>query len=230
MKKITSIGISFLVLAAFSAGIWFARWDAHITVPHPFPTLATASPAPFVEATNVPDAFTPAPPATPLPTPTPTPKKVAPTVRPTTKPMRPTATATPNPLNTPAPNPLDKIMTKEEADIFDQVNQARAASGLNPLIWNAKLQGVAYRKVSDMIEQNYFGHAAPDGRHSWYMFAEAGVGGYIGENLAAKYGTKYDIVKEWMLSPKHRENILDPHFVRAGLANRNKYWAMEFAN
>ena len=57
----------------------------------------------------------------------------------------------------------------------------------------------------------------------------------IGENLAAGQETAADVMRVWMESPTHRDNILEPSFKDIGIAVRSLggetlYWVVEFGD
>lgn len=103
--------------------------------------------------------------------------------------------------------------------LVDLTNRARETEGLPPLRSNQKLETAATLKGYDMAERNYFSHYAPDGTSPWYWFKEAQYSFiYAGENLAVNFRSSDDVENAWLNSPKHRENILNPHYEDIGIA------------
>ena len=85
-----------------------------------------------------------------------------------------------------------------------------------------------------MIDGGFFGHVDPADDST--VAERAADFGYaflkIGENLAAGQRSAEEVVAEWMKSPKHRENMLDPAFVEIGIAVKDggqygRYWVQE---
>jgi len=105
------------------------------------------------------------------------------------------------------------------------LNRARIARGMPRLRINPRLSRAARRHTRDMVRHHYFSHTSP---RSGEMTARIKRTGYlgparswsIGENIAwgASYmGSPRAIVKAWMRSPGHRNNILNPAFREMGI-------------
>lgn len=112
----------------------------------------------------------------------------------------------------PAPPPSD--ITIE--NLFNEVNSERIKAGLSPLTLNYYLNQSAADKCADMAEYNYWAHENPNGTSPWYF-----VGKYVryrtaGENLAKEFHTTAGLVRGWMSSPTHRDNIVKPEFTQVG--------------
>ncbi|MFA6376282.1 MAG: CAP domain-containing protein [Candidatus Paceibacterota bacterium] len=88
------------------------------------------------------------------------------------------------------------------------------------LIENRQLDIAAANKVKDMFSRQYFEHMSPIGNNASYFVGETGYKYIIiGENLAlGNYENDADLVKAWMDSPGHRENILKPGYKEIGVA------------
>jgi uncharacterized protein YkwD len=105
------------------------------------------------------------------------------------------------------------------------INRARAHYGLQPLEYNADLRDSALGHSDSMVTHRYFAHEGPGGtvdgriaRAGYLAHAQAfTIGENIGGGRGSHYGSPMAIFKEWMHSPPHRENILDPHFRDAGV-------------
>jgi uncharacterized protein YkwD len=124
-----------------------------------------------------------------------------------------------------------------ERAIHAAVNDQRRDHGLPALAWDSDLAGIARGHSQDMAVREYFAHESPGGGRPGDRYERAGyecraarqTGGYAtaAENIAKTYpdtpldlpsGTvEYDdnesriargIVRQWMRSPGHRENIL----------------------
>jgi uncharacterized protein YkwD len=125
------------------------------------------------------------------------------------------------------PPPGVQHLPKVEDLVFELTNQARQAKGLPPFIKDAELTQVARAFSDDMLVRRFFDHTTPDG----VSFDERIADRYrhrvrlMGENIW--YATGYnpgrirqvakEIVDDWMTSPGHRENILDPRFTHLGV-------------
>jgi len=103
--------------------------------------------------------------------------------------------------------------------ILELTNQERAKRGLQPLRLNQTLNQAAQLKAGDMFAFNYWSHTSPSGRDPWSFFKEAGYRYlYAGENLARDFMNSEAVVRAWMNSPAHRENILNGRYQEIGLA------------
>ncbi len=103
------------------------------------------------------------------------------------------------------------------AEMLATVNRERAAHNVPPVRENAVLQAAAQGHADDMLARCYYGHDSPDGDAP---LARAKRAGYdpqrIGENIARGQTSVAQVMENWMASPGHRENILNPAFEDAG--------------
>ena len=125
------------------------------------------------------------------------------------------------------PPPGVKHLPKVEDLVFEMTNQARRGKGLAPLSQDDELTQVARAFSDDMLVRRFFDHTTPDG----VSFDERISDRYrhrvriMGENIwyASGYNpgkirqVAKEIVDDWMTSPGHRENILDPKFTHLGV-------------
>jgi uncharacterized protein YkwD len=121
----------------------------------------------------------------------------------------------------PGDAPVDKL---ESADIdkvklYDLINSERTKAGLGQLSINSALNDSAQAKCDDMVANNYWSHEDTNGQMPWALILSH-YGSYtaIGENLA--YGTldAEETVKDWMASPEHKANIVNPVYKDVGYA------------
>jgi len=97
------------------------------------------------------------------------------------------------------------------------VNSERTGAGISKLKIDEKLSKSALDKCKDMAERKYWSHNAPSGATPWSFIEDRGY--YyesVGENLAYDFMTEAGIVRGWMNSEGHRENILDEKFKDVG--------------
>lgn len=98
------------------------------------------------------------------------------------------------------------------------LNHRRAAKGLGPLQLDSRLCDVAYEHAADMSVRNYFDHNTPEGLTPFQRMTRAHVPyGYAGENMALDQSTSAAELALWQ-SPEHRDNILQPHYAKVGIA------------
>jgi len=124
---------------------------------------------------------------------------------------------TPEPLRQLLDNPASFLT---ETGTIEATNLQRVAQGLAPLKANALLNEAARQKVQDMFQDQYFEHISPQGVNPGDLIEAAGYEFIkIGENLAlGNYADDADLVRAWMDSPPHRENILMPDYTEIGIA------------
>lgn len=104
-------------------------------------------------------------------------------------------------------------------EIINLTNKMRQENGLAPVQLDSKLTAAAAQKASDMMARDYWAHVSPVGTQPWYFITEAGYSyRYAGENLARDFSDSNSIVKAWIASPTHRENLLNPRYQDMGLA------------
>ncbi len=118
-----------------------------------------------------------------------------------------------------------------EHQVVALVNAERAAAGLSPLEMNKSLWDSARVRAEEITR--VWGHKRPDGRR----FATAIKINYCGagENIAAGQSTPERVVRSWMDSPSHRDNILNPNFKWIGVGcyydyscQYKTYWSQLF--
>jgi uncharacterized protein YkwD len=104
------------------------------------------------------------------------------------------------------------------------INRERTQRGLPQLRENALLNAASLEHSQDMVRRRYFEHTAPDGRDVGDRLRAIGyargASASAGENIAYGFGdasTPATIVRRWMDSPGHREDILRPAFTEIGI-------------
>jgi uncharacterized protein YkwD len=127
----------------------------------------------------------------------------------------PAAAATVAALVCAAPSPAG--LTSAEQALLGELNRVRAANGVAPLRVDAQLEQAARAHSADMLRRDYFSHLGFASR----IRSSGARGPSFGENLAWGTGAAAAaaaIVRMWLGSPGHRENLLRPGFRRVGLA------------
>lgn len=112
--------------------------------------------------------------------------------------------------------------TGSERRLFEMINDERRSRGRSPLAWDGELTRLARYHSENMGRQNFFNHVDREGRDTTGRAQMLGVRGWraLAENIA--YNQGYDdpeafAVERWMISAKHRDNILNGEFTHAGL-------------
>ena len=98
-----------------------------------------------------------------------------------------------------------------------------------PLVWNGRLEAAAQRHTRDMARHEHFAHTGTDGSS---VGDRASYEGYdwrrVGENIARYQLDVHEVVDDWMASPGHCANLMNPAFVEFGAAEEDHYWTQVF--
>jgi uncharacterized protein YkwD len=110
------------------------------------------------------------------------------------------------------------------------INRVRFHFHLHQLVLNTELRDSAIGHSDSMVVHRYFAHEGPGGsvdsrisRAGYFYRAHTFT---VGENIAAGSGgsgSPWAIFEDWMHSPPHRANILDPGFRDAGVGVARGY-------
>jgi uncharacterized protein YkwD len=120
----------------------------------------------------------------------------------------------PLPGECPAGIGLDAARAAQEQTMLCLVNETRERYGLPALTESQPLRQSAIDKGRDLIDCNEFSHTACGREFSYWIRQTDYLSSdcwRVGENLAwgvEEQGTVEDILRAWMRSPTHRENIL----------------------
>lgn len=122
-------------------------------------------------------------------------------------------------------------------EILDLVNAERKKRNLPVMKQNTKLDLAAHRHAEDMTKRKFFSHKSPDGSDPESRISA--VGYFVppcncahhfsyGENIAKDQKTPRDVMKAWMESKIHRDNILKADFLELGTGFAGGYWVENF--
>lgn len=109
-----------------------------------------------------------------------------------------------------------------EKKAFKLINDKRLLNGLKPLNWNDKVANLARNHSQNMAKHKFFSHIGLNGRTIDQRAVDFGLDKWrlIGENIAYNKGFKFPAqfaVERWMLSPTHRQNLLDNRWKETGI-------------
>jgi uncharacterized protein YkwD len=105
-----------------------------------------------------------------------------------------------------------------EQILFRSANRERMARGLRPLAWGASLAEAARQHALLLAQQNALSHQFPGEASLAERAARAGARfNTIAENIAEGPNAE-GLHQQWMKSPPHRANLLDPQLNSAGVA------------
>ncbi len=107
----------------------------------------------------------------------------------------------------------------DQKKLIELTNIERQKVGLSPVSENEALDKAAAAKAQNMFQENYWAHFAPSGKSPWDFILGAGYRfTYAGENLAKNFYQSSEVVKAWMASPTHRDNLLNSKYSDIGIA------------
>jgi uncharacterized protein YkwD len=127
----------------------------------------------------------------------------------------------------------EKPATRELTALIEAHNRERTEAKLPPLKVNPQLTEAARDHARDMAEHQKLGHEGSDGstvskrvKQRGYRYQD------VGENVATGE-TSERVMRSWLDSPPHRQNILD-NFSEIGVAmapdaEGSRYWCVVFA-
>jgi uncharacterized protein YkwD len=102
-------------------------------------------------------------------------------------------------------------LERVRAEMLSRVNAARRSAGLAPLRRSLDLDLAAQAHARDLLERGYYKHVSPEGTTP---VSRARAAGYpsdlVSENLHQRTASIETVLEDWLRSPGHRRNILDP--------------------
>jgi len=150
-----------------------------------------------------------------------------------------------SPLDISGPSGLDT--NEIALAIHKYINKERESAGLNALEWNATIAGIAGSHSTDMGKSGFIENQSPStgslsdryesagfkcetwvgkvyysGAENVYMGHTYGNTFYKNDKMVGREWLSNDeiakrVVKSWMESARHRENILTPYFLEQGI-------------
>jgi len=105
-----------------------------------------------------------------------------------------------------------------------------------PLQWDEQLEQAAARHAQDMARHAYLDHRGRDGSTPAQRVSAAGYRWRsVGENVAAGQPSAEDVVEDWVMSPGHCANLMNPSYTELGAsfavnlqAREAVYWVQAF--
>lgn len=109
--------------------------------------------------------------------------------------------------------------------VIARVNPHRTSVGVAALTVDPGLSEAARAKAEDMIARDYFAHTGPGGEVPWVWLDRVGYRyAAAGENLAKDFSDPTALVRAWLNSPTHRENIENGVFTDIGIGIASGEW------
>ncbi|MDU4696028.1 MAG: CAP domain-containing protein [Paenibacillus sp.] len=122
-----------------------------------------------------------------------------------------------------------QIQTQNASKVVELVNKERKNAGMKPLMVHTNLTKMAKTKAIDMFKTGYFSHTSPKYGSPFDMMDSSNITYlYAGENIGKGQRSAEEVVKDWMDSPGHKANILNPKYKLIGVGYYNGYWVQEF--
>ncbi|MBC5800212.1 MAG: hypothetical protein GIX03_07420 [Candidatus Eremiobacteraeota bacterium] len=117
-----------------------------------------------------------------------------------------------------APGPAPSVPRSDAQIVLEALNRERLVSGRPPLQFDERLSTLARAHALDMATRNYFSHNTPEGLSPFDRMDRAAYAySYAGENMALDENPVSADRDLWN-SPEHRNNILEPHYAKIGVA------------
>jgi len=119
-------------------------------------------------------------------------------------------------------------------EVLRLTNAERSRLGLQALNGSPTLDGLAAIRARELLIE--FSHTRPDGRRFSTVFTDNNIEfQYVGENLAGGQSSPAEVVRAWIASEEHYENIKDPDFGNLGVSilidnDGRIYWVQLFMN
>lgn len=105
------------------------------------------------------------------------------------------------------------------ARLLEVTNEQRKNQDVEPLQLDERLNKAATLKAQDMLARQYWSHVSPSGTTPWDWFKVSKYNyAYAGENLGKGFRSASGVVKAWMDSKEHRDNLLSKHYEDVGFA------------
>ncbi len=114
--------------------------------------------------------------------------------------------------------------------VLSEINTFRSGHGLAPLHLDARLNQAAQIHSEDMARQDEITHMGHDGSTPDERISRAGYNWHsMAENVAAGERSVKEVVRDWINSPLHRQNMLEPTVSDMGVGFQQSYWTIDLA-
>lgn len=101
--------------------------------------------------------------------------------------------------------------------LLTATNETRNGEHKASLSENSLLTTAAQAKADDMVARDYWSHSTPDGKQPWSFVDSTGYQyEIVGENLAYGFSSSSEVIRGWLNSPSHRDNLLSNDYRQIG--------------
>lgn len=125
------------------------------------------------------------------------------------------------------------VPSGDDEILFDHVNESRVLTGLPVLHWDANLAAAAKKHCALMVQHAALSHQFSGEQGLKERVRDTGAEFTVVAENVALAPTPDEIHDEWMHSPPHRANILDPELTSIGIAempgNKGLYAVQDFS-
>ena len=122
----------------------------------------------------------------------------------------------------------EKAPASIRKEMLDMVNKERAKANVPPLKPYDVLDKTAQVKAADMYLYGYFDHYSPRLGMFYNQYESVGLMSVGGENIARGQKTVSQVMREWMNSKGHRNNILCENYTHMGVGYVDGFWVQQF--
>ncbi|MEN8375439.1 MAG: CAP domain-containing protein [Gemmatimonadota bacterium] len=114
--------------------------------------------------------------------------------------------------------------------MIDLVNGHRRTVGCGELRWDQDLAGVALKHSETMRDEGFFDHVDSRGHDAFDRVRRANIAGWtiVAENLALTQRPPEHVLRMWLDSPGHRENLERCTLRRHGIGRADGFWTHVF--
>lgn len=129
------------------------------------------------------------------------------------------------------------LISQNEQDLLNQINQYRQQYGLKSLSWSDGLIRAAAWLSSDMLSKNYLSHTDSLGRNPAIRIDNCGYknASVAVENIDSGSQDSIFTFESWKHSPSHNANLLNPDVTEVGIALSSEpdknahFWTLNLA-
>jgi uncharacterized protein YkwD len=127
----------------------------------------------------------------------------------------------------PTSGPQAAGITPQKQELLNAINQYRAQNGLGPVQYNPALDQASQGHSNDMASTGTMSHTGSGGTDPGQRISASGYQWtHVNENVAAGQDNVNQVLQDWIRSPGHNKNLLDPNVTEIGLGVTGNYYAM----
>lgn len=109
------------------------------------------------------------------------------------------------------------------------MNRHRQSKGCPVLVWNEEIAKVAQAHSEEMARYRYLSHTNRARQSPFDRLSKAGIRFRMAaENIAEGQITGPEVLRSWLNSPGHRQNIEECRYTTHGVGKSGVYWTHVF--